>query len=440
MAYYLKLFETDSQYEAYMGGGEVALPNVSHCISENEVHYNPIPHDYSQDYFTTIAKESGTITFTYTTGGTTDVFTSMSYKKNDGEWITTQYDPSNGNTINVSVNNGDKVQWKGINNVFYYQSPNVELFGYFTSTHTVDIEGNIMSLLYGDNFSDKRSLEGRDGAFVSLFGGCQVVSAENLVLPATTLAESCYNSMFENCTSLTTAPDLPATTLAENCYHGMFYGCTGLTTTPELPATTLARSCYGGMFAGCTSLTTAPSLSATTLAESCYNEMFYDCTSLTTAPELPATTLENHCYNRMFAGCTGLTTAPELPATTLASYCYYYMFSGCTSLTTAPELPATTMASYCYGYMFYNCTGLTTAPDLPATTLASNCYGHMFQRCTSLNYIKAMFTTAPSTSYTSNWVSGVASTGTFVKNASATWTTTGVNGVPSGWTVQTASA
>ena len=39
-----------------------------------------------------------------------------------------------------------------------------------------------------------------------------------------------------------------------------------------------------------------------------------------------------------------------------------------------------------------------------------------------------------------NWVSGVATTGTFVKNSAATWTTTGVNGVPSGWTIQTASS
>ena len=64
----------------------------------------------------------------------------------------------------------------------------------------------------------------------------------------------------------------------------------------------------------------------------------------------------------------------------------------------------------------------------------------MFYGCTKLNYIKAMFTTRPSTSYTSNWVSGVAATGTFVKNSAATWNVTGVNGIPSGWTVTTASA
>ena len=31
-------------------------------------------------------------------------------------------------------------------------------------------------------------------------------------------------------------------------------------------------------------------------------------------------------------------------------------------------------------------------------------------------------------------------TGTFVKNSAATWNVTGVNGIPSGWTITTASA
>lgn len=53
-----------------------------------------------------------------------------------------------------------------------------------------------------------------------------------------------------------------------------------------------------------------------------------------------------------------------------------------------------------------------------------------------------MFTTTPSGSspyyYTNSWVDGVASSGTFVKNANATWDVRGVNGIPNAWTVQTA--
>lgn len=35
----------------------------------------------------------------------------------------------------------------------------------------------------------------------------------------------CYYSMFQGCSSLTTAPELPATTLANYCYYSMFQGC-----------------------------------------------------------------------------------------------------------------------------------------------------------------------------------------------------------------------
>ena len=174
----------------------------------------------------------------------------------------------------------------------------------------------------------------------------------------------------------------------------------------------------------------------TALPEYCYYQMFQVCTSLTTAPTLPATTLANSCYRNMFKGCTSLTTVPELPATTLGMGCYWGMFYDCTSLTTAPELPATTLATGCYVSMFYNCSSLTTAPTLPATTLVNSCYQLMFYGCTSLNYIKCLATNISERKCTANWVGSVASTGTFVKAANMTGWTTGVNGIPSGWTVE----
>ena len=174
-------------------------------------------------------------------------------------------------------------------------------------------------------------------------------------------------------------------------------------------------------------------LSYTTLANSCYYRMFYNCSSLTTVIELPATTLADSCYYSMFYGCTSLVNAPTLPATTLANSCYFNMFSNCTSLTAAPTLPATTLASYCYQYMFRNCTSLTTAPTLPATTLASYCYQYMFRNCTSLNSITVYADDISASDCTTEWLSGVASSGTFRNLGTATYPT-GVSGIPSGWT------
>lgn len=50
MGKYLKKFDNHAQYDAFIGGGveaveqygEFILPNVSHCVEENEVHYNPL--------------------------------------------------------------------------------------------------------------------------------------------------------------------------------------------------------------------------------------------------------------------------------------------------------------------------------------------------------------------------------------------------------------
>ena len=254
-------------------------------------------------------------------------------------------------------------------------------------------------------------------------------------LPATTLANYCYSYMFYGCKSLTTVSELPATTLDNYCYSYMFQNCTSLTAVPELPATTLANYCYSDMFNGCTSLTTVPELPATILAEGCYENMFRSCTSLTTASELPATTLSSYCYSNMFFGCSSLTKAPELPATTLADYCYYYMFQNCTGLTVAPELPSTILASNCYRSMFRGCTGLTTVPELPAATLTNNCYRNMFSECSNLSYIKILATDISASNCLSSWVSGVSSTGTFVKHVAAD-IPTGTSGIPEGWTVE----
>ncbi len=251
----------------------------------------------------------------------------------------------------------------------------------FKMTGEIAASGNIMSLLYYDDFKYKNRID-ENNTFAGVFEHCKsLIQAPDL--PATTLVESCYSGLFQGCVNLTKAPDLPATMLAKSCYSAMFGGCSSLTQAPDLPATTLAEYCYSSMFTYCTSLTKAPDLPATVLAYECYGSMFDYCTSLTQAPSLPATVLASGCYASMFSSCSSLTQAPSLPATVLASGCYGGMFSGCSSLTQAPDLPATSLAEFCYSGMFNGC-ALTQAPDLPATTLAEYCYSSMFCSCSSL--------------------------------------------------------
>ena len=319
----------------------------------------------------------------------------IQYKLNDGQW-------QNWNLSAVSLADGDKMYIKSDDTIPISESDYV--YKKFVMTGSISASGNIMSLL---NFSY-------------------------------TLTDHAFYFLFRDCASLKTAPSLLATTLATYCYSYMFNGCTSLTTAPALPATTLAPYCYANMFNKC-AITQAPKLPATTLTNYCYYSMFKYCTSLTQAPDLPATTLAKSCYLYMFSNCTSLTVAQRtLHATQLTYRCYSNMFAYCTSLTQAPALPATTLYEGCYESMFDSCTSLTTAPVLPATTLANDCYLYMFINCSKLNYVKALFTDIPAEGCTNGWLSHVAETGTFVKNASATWDVTGVNGIPYGWTVQTA--
>ena len=298
MANNLRKFNTSADYSA----ATLVYPAVSYVAQSDNVMFDktaptppPTPHDYSQDYFTIRVIEDIDIVW---------AGAPLSYSIDGG---TTWSEPSSDITLSA-VTSGSTVMFKG----GIASGP----IGKFDTggAGKFEVEGNIMSLLYGDNFVGQTVLPIGD-AFANMFTlgktikTYNLISAENLVLPATTLNGDCYRAMFQGCAALVTPPKI-------------------------LPATTLTKSNYG-------------------------------------------------CYNSMFANCTSLTTAPELPATTLADSCYSMMFKGCTSLSAITCL----------------------ATDISA----SNC--------------------------TTNWVNGVAASGTFTKAASMTDWTTGNNGIPSGWTV-----
>ncbi|MBR4631269.1 MAG: hypothetical protein IKO57_12655, partial [Treponema sp.] len=83
--------------------------------------------------------------------------------------------------------------------------------------------------------------------------------------------------------------------------------------------------------------------------------------------------------------------------------------------------------------MFYGCSSLTEAPALPATTLAAGCYYLMFSGCTSLTAVTCLATDVSATDCTKNWLSSVAANGTFTTPSGTNWSS-GVNGIPEGWT------
>ena len=233
-----------------------SLGQETSSIVREECEYVPT-HDYASDYLTFRARTNGKV-YLHSNGG---VVKTIDYSLNGSPWSSiTATDDS----TYIDVVAGDTVRFRGENTSYATSKSGYTGFGYGerapsgsasydSDAAEVDIEGNIMSLIYGDNFDGVESFNGGTYNFCSIFKKLKVVSATNLVLPATILREYCYRAMFSWCTYLEEAPALPATTLAKGAYWYMFENC-AITEAPDLLAETLVAECYGNMFTGCTSL------------------------------------------------------------------------------------------------------------------------------------------------------------------------------------------
>ena len=167
----------------------------------------------------------------------------LEYSVNNGKWAT--------------VEAGTEVPFGGANGTLRLRGTNItgtasSWSTYSTITFTKDVNvtctGDIRTLLNWEKY--------------------KTVDTKN--------AKFCY--LFQQCSVLTSAPELPATTLAEDCYQGMFWCCTNLESAPELPATTLMKNCYESMFLDCTKLSTvtmlAPSDQISENDYCCYNWLY----------------------------------------------------------------------------------------------------------------------------------------------------------------------
>ena len=341
----------------------------------NDWTINNVYIDYSQEYLTLEALESTIFTWKDNAHNR-----SIYYSTDNGSTWTIL--TSGSSTPTIATN--DKILLKANLGAGTSSSGN----GTISSSGKFNAMGNIMSLQDGDNFINSTTIA-NDYQFCKLFAGCNnLIDAYNLILPATTLTTGCYSKMFISCTKLLYPTVLPSMTLASYCY----------------------------------------------------NEMFRYCISLVYCPELPATTVAPYCYSYMFSDCTSLSgNTPDLHATTLATGCYQYMYSGCTSITSAVNslAVATTLADYCYAGMFKGCTEFFYTSGLPATILAPYCYYEMFKDCPKFDWLKCLATDISASNCTTNWLNGVAQTGTFIKEYNVQWPS-GASGIPSGWTVQDA--
>ena len=228
----------------------VSVNNIFEDDPTGEVTVISSTSDLVENPLTLEAIEAGTITVNNPEKLT------IIYVKN-GKTKTT----SSSSMIFIPVANGDTVSFYGDNAI--YGTHNLEYSTHIACDGDCYLYGNIMSLInsteavtefppdtdyswnyYGYTFSNLFKFNSR----------IKNHSLKTIELPAMTLKDNCYNSMFYECTGLTVAPELSSTTLTRGCYEKMFYGCTGLTKAPELLAEQLTSNCYSEMFYGCTNL------------------------------------------------------------------------------------------------------------------------------------------------------------------------------------------
>lgn len=207
-----------------VGNISVTCNNIIKQINVTQ-NYQKTIIDYSKEYLTFIVTSGGTIV--WRKAGSNAQNLSISYSINNGTWTTITASSTTGAAINVVA--GDEVRFKGTNSS-YSKSGSYVTACRFAGTATCCVCGNIMSLIYGDNFIGQSKLPSANTFCGLFFSYSKMTSDEEhkLVLPATTLTNDCYHHMFYGCSKLTIAPELPAPTLKSLCYTEMFGGCSKL--------------------------------------------------------------------------------------------------------------------------------------------------------------------------------------------------------------------
>lgn len=273
------------------------------------------------DYLCFTALEAGTFTLTVPAAVTSSYLSYVEYSLDGRNWnrtdILAQDQTIQVGTAQNPIPAGGKVYWRGsgirymandtrANNYFSQAS-------YFSSTGRFDVSGNIMSMLYADDFGGKTSFPGTSSQYENIgamFQHCtNLVHAKDLLLPAMTLKHLCYTGMFEYCSSLVDAPVLPATSVssANYCYRYMYRYCTSLVEPSDLShVTDTGRSSFQEMYRGCTSLIETTFPQAATYGQYCCYGMYLGCTSITSADMSYARTLNDNSCPQLFFGCTNL--------------------------------------------------------------------------------------------------------------------------------------
>ena len=356
MGEYLKNFELNEQYDAYKET-DYSIPYTTYVTDSNKVHYytDVENRDYSKEYFTIESLEDGNDIIWKAT--TTQLLRTIEISLDFGKtWQS--YKATTEGVVCTALNRGQFIWVKGANTHYGQASQ----WCHFEPTKQYIVYGNIMSLIGGDNFKNTLSFTVQYPVNRFFNADTNIISAENLVLPATTLVKGTYEYMFYNCINLKYAPkELPDATGGDNVYNSMFYNCTNLETTPILKRTVYSgRDCIN-MFYECRKikeLQLPQEISCTgtqTFCRMCYNCRNLEHINNTLNISIRGTT--SSTFEQTFMYCYSLEGPLTLIITRLNgsfSNTFKETFSNCTSLDNV-----SISADVWEALMFNNCSNLT---------------------------------------------------------------------------------
>ena len=239
---YLKLFNTHAEYEAFTATTEFIKPNVSHCVQENEVHYNPFVPSETRLMVTYNVEDASQPTRLYY------------YEAEEGneEWWTRGIDMF------------DKVEIDGTEVSVADLDAAEGMYQLTVGEHTVAYTLKDPTFI-GLELDEQTGTPTKIGA---IFMGCTAITSVTIPNSVTTIGER----VFQYCNGLTSATIGSGVT---SIGKGAFYGCSSLTSI-DIPSG--VTSIGGSAFSECGGLAsvTIPD-SVTTIGNGAFNS----CSNLT---------------------------------------------------------------------------------------------------------------------------------------------------------------
>lgn len=369
----LRKFKLEPLYQSFKNNENTYL-HTAYVEADNKVHYytDEDVRDYSKEYFTIESLEDGNNVYWRTTVNNSGLFKTIEISLDLGKtW--NSYRSSFSDNLVATLNKGDKLWARGTNSAYGISTG----CSHFELSKEYIVYGNIMSIIDKDNYQNNKTLT-TSYPLNRQFQNSQIISAENLILPATTLTMGAYEYMFYNCKKLKIGPkELVNSSGGNNVYNRMFYECTSLKTSPDIKRNKFeSRDCTLMFYnSGIEELKIQSDI---TIGYQSFYQICYICNKLKKIPDTLSILVNSSdgSFQQAFYNCINLRGPLTLTISgeNLRSNTFESAFYGCSSLNNV-----TLDSDIWYPTMFNICSNLT---NFTAATSPTIVYDRVFNGTT----------------------------------------------------------